>query len=890
MVSMYGLTTEKRSLAVGIDEKQPRFSWKYSSDEAAVFQKTVRITVRDPDGVVVWDSGILITREMRLRYAGEALKPACWYYWNIEAEMSNGDKITAAQRFMTGVGGSALFDSAKWITFPHRDGDHNGMLPGFRKEFKAACGIVSAKLYISGCGVYVAYLNGRRIYNEADNGAAQEYELKPGFTEQQVRKLYHSYDVTGQLQQGENCISAIVGSGWWADRIVMEKGKIPALKALFVIDFADGRRETVVTDESWRVSDKHPVRAASIYDGEVYDARYTMAFTEPGFDDTGWVLAEESHEFSGLLTAHKGEPVICRKDLTLDAVQVYTYSGVEGQAEDRYGLVSGVKKYGRAAFILGQNETAVVDFGQNAAGREYFRLKGRPGTMVTIRHGEMLNDCKGLICRGNDGPEGSVYTANMRSAKPVTRYIIGTDREECFRPLHTFYGYRYLSITADDEVEFFEIRGEVLTNVGFDSGKLECGVPSVNQLVSNGRWGMYSNYVSVPTDCPQRDERLGWTADTQVFTTTAQYYSLAAQSFLEKWTQDLRDCQKPDGSYTSVAPHGPFGADSGALGWADAGILTPYYVWRMSGDDTVIRKHYDSMQRYMDCFLASRGNAGPRPQYGDWLSFEPNDAALQEYLGVCYYAWDALLMAEMALQIGKEADSARYAAVYESQKAYFIEKYVNADGTVKLPQQTAALFALKLRLLPDDVAVNAVKCQLMNNFKANGNCLQTGFLGTSILLPTLSEYGLNEMAYTLLLQEQMPSWLYSVKAGATTVWERWNSYSLEDGFGKAEMNSFNHYAYGCVTEWIYAYMAGIRPETAGFRRFMIAPVPDRRIGFVQAEYDSVCGRIRSCWRYEEDLLICECTVPANTEAVFVSPVDGKRRHLCSGSYRFELEF
>lgn len=889
MAKLYGLTTEKLSLAVGIDTQNPRFAWKYASGAPNVYQTEFCITVADSAENLLWDSGWKKGRAMTLTYTGPALQPARDYFWTVKASLSTGESCSACARFTTGVLDSGLLDQAKWISFPHTDAFAPDIVPAFRRDFTLKDTVISAKLFLAGCGVYVAYLNGQRIYNLDAEGRKHEYELKPGFTEQMVRKLYHSYDITQQLNAGTNCLSAIVGTGWWADRIVLAERKYPALKILLLITYADGSVETLITDEHWSVSANHPVRSASIYEGEYYDARLSMAFAQPGFAAQDWIPAAESVDFTGELTAHLGEPIVCRRDLTLRPVKIYTYCGAVEVAEGQAGVIANVKHYDSAAFILPKGSTAVVDFGQNAAGREFFRISGKSGTCVTIAHGEMLNDDKGLRGRGNDGPEGSVYTENMRSAKPVTRYVIGqTDVIEKFRPLHTFYGYRYLSITADEDVSFYEICGEVLTSVGYDSGSLRCGDPLVNQLISNGRWGMYSNYLSIPTDCPQRDERLGWTADTQVFTTTAQYYSTGAQSFLEKWLQDMRDCQTADGGYTSVAPLGPFGCDSGALGWADAGILVPYYVWKMSGDTHIIRQHYSSMLRYMDSYLAPRGTAGPRPQYGDWLAFEPNDQALQEYLGVCYYAWDAMVMAQMAKVLGKTDDAVRYEAVYESQRAYFISTYVNPDGTVKLPQQTAALFALKLHLLPDAASVGAVKAQLMANFTANGNCLQTGFLGTSILLPTLTEYGLQDMAYTLLLQDKMPSWLYSVKAGATTIWERWNSYSLEAGFGAVSMNSFNHYAYGCVVEWMFAFMAGIRPEDEGFRRFVIAPVVDRRVGFAEAVYESVCGKIASKWYYEADSLIYECTVPANTEATFVSPTDGKCYALTSGNHRFIL--
>jgi len=887
MIKIYGLTTEKLALAVGIDTKSPRFAWKYESDVKGISQVSYSVTVKCACGKTVWESGIVESRAMNTIYAGEMLKPATNYSWTVCTVMSNGETLTASAEFMTGLLDSGMLDSAKWIAFPHTEGITKDMLPAFRRGFAYNKPLASAKLFIAGCGIYTAYINGERVYNLDKDGVKHINELTPGFTEVLVRKLYHSYDVTNMLAEGKNCISVISASGWWSDQIVNFAGNFSAVRALLIINYADGTSETITTDESWKVSNEHPVREATVYHGEVYDARIPMSFIYPDFDDSAWMNAAESADFTGTVTAHMGEPIVCRDDLCRKAVKVYTYSGVTGAEEGCAGVIANVTNYPSADFVLKAGETAVIDFGQNAAGREFFKVSGKSGTTVTVYHGEMLNDGNGARSRRCDGPEGSVYIENMRSARTTTKYTIGSDNTvEEYRPLFTFYGFRYVMITADAEVHFHDFVGEVLTSIGYDCGTLEVGDEWVNKLISNGRWGMYSNSLTVPTDCPQRDERLGWTADTQVFTTTAQYYSTAAQSFLEKWMQDMRDVQYPDGQYCSVAPLGPYGRDGGALGWADAGILAPYYVWRMSGDTKIISENYSSMKLYMDDFLAGRAPAGPVPRYGDWLSFEPNDNPLQVYLGVCYYAWDAMVMSEMAEAIGETEDSAHYADIYKAQKKYFIETYVNEDGTVKLSQQTAALFALRLNLLPDEKSTEAVKAQLLANFEDKGCRLQTGFLGTSVLLPTLSENGMNDMAYTLLLQDAMPSWLYSVKAGATTVWERWNSYSTADGFGDVGMNSFNHYAYGCVVEWMFSYMAGIKPVKAGYDTFILAPIPDKRVGYVCAEYDSVCGKIKSSWRYDGDSIIYECTVPANTTATVVNPKTGESTEVESGSYSF----
>ena len=897
MTKLYDLTTEKLRRAPGIDVRYPRFGWKISSDAKDLKQVSYRLLVKDKDGDVVWDSGTTESDEPGAVYDGEDLCFAEDYVWELSADFSNGETASASGFFSTGLMGAHEDLGARFIKLPYKDGHTRDTVTAFRKDFNAGSGLRKARLFVSGAGVYEAYINGESVYDTDPAGEVHRYDMKPGFTEILNRRFYHSYDVTPMIGSGTNCLSAVAGTGWYSDRIAL-RGDFPEFMAVLILEYGDGNGEVVVTDGTWRASADQPVRAAGIWDGEDYDARVSDAFMKPGFDDSGWETPALSDYFTGELESMHGEPVSEREDLTRRPVDVYTFTGAKGAKEPsapdakdgEAGVIDGVVRIRPGDPItLRTGETLVVDFGQNAAGRERFTVKGKKGTVVTIRHGEMLNDRNGERSRGNDGPGGSVYLENMRSARAATVYTIGSDdTDETFKPVHTFYGFRYVQVTADGDVVFTDIEARTLTSVGYDSGYIETGSELVNKLFKNGRWGMYSNYVSIPTDCPQRDERLGWTADTQVFSAAAQYYSTAAQSFLEKWMQDMQDSQAVDGAYPSVAPTGPWQLSYGALGWADAGIIVPYCVWRMSGDTTIIEENYLSMRIYMDHFLQGKGNAGPIPCYGDWLSFEPNDNELQVFLGVCYYAWDAMLMSEMAEVTGRTDDSERYAAIYQRQKEFFISQYVNEDGTIKLSQQTAALFALRLGLLPDDRSVGAVKASLVENIKAHGDLLQTGFLSTGILLPTLSENGLNDVAYTLLLSDGMPSWLYSVKAGATTVWERWNSYSLEKGFGDVGMNSFNHYAYGCVTEWMFEYMAGIRPEYAGFEEFILAPLPDRRVGFCRASYESDAGLIESYWRFEGDRLVYECAVPANATAKLILPFGGGEKTLGSGKYRFEV--
>lgn len=740
-------------------------------------------------------------------------------------------------------------------------------MSAFRRRFNVS-NIRTAKLYVSSLGIHQTFINGERVYRLQEDGSKVYTELLPGFTQVEKRKCYFTFDVTHMLKNGENVLSSTVSCGWWSDDIVVRYGDKSAYWAILLLTDDNGRN-VVVTDTSWKSYHNIPLVSASVYSGETYDARISDAFMYPDFNDDDWDDVVVNTEFTGVLSAHRGTRTIVRNDLERHAQTVKIWNGVTGADDEHLGKIVVCRSSdGFEPFTLNTGETAVVDFGQNFAGREFFTVSGKCGTAITVRHGEMLNDQNGKRSRGNDGPEGSVYTVNLRSAKATTHYTLRGENDT-YRPLYTFYGFRYLSITATAPVKFEALCGEVLTNVEYDSGCVETGNADVNRLIQNARWGMYSNYLSVPTDCPQRNERLGWTADTQVFTTTASYFSTITKSFLGKWLLDLRDAQGKNGGYTSVAPSGPYGSDYGSLGWADAGILVPYYLYKMYGSTAPIYEMYASMQQYVDGFLASTNGDGPLPRYGDWLSVEPNDRDLQKYLGVCYYAFDALAMAQMADAIGKTSDAERYRQVYEKEKAVFCERYVREDGSITLTQQTAYLFALKLGLLPNEESVKVVKTALQKSMDEHGYHVQTGFLGTSILAPTLSEFGMQKEAYKLLLQTEAPSWLYSVKAGATTIWERWNSYSLETGFGDVGMNSFNHYAYGVIGEWLFRYAAGISPVD-GFKSFRLAPEPDISLGHCSAKYDSAFGQIVSEWKYaDNDRIEYHFVVPANTTADIV---------------------
>ena len=522
-------------------------------------------------------------------------------------------------------------------------------------------------------------------------------------------------------------------------------------------------------------------------------------------------------------------------------------------------------------------------------------VKGKKNTTVTFRYGEMLND-SGSKDRGNDGPKGSIYTANYRSAKSIGKYIMkGTREAESYRPNFTFFGFRYVEITADKDITLVNFKIEFVSTEMTETGYVETSNSDVNKLISNVIWGQRCNYLSVPTDCPQRDERLGWTGDTQIFVGTGAY-NADVRGFFHKCMQDVRDSQLDDGRYTDVVPRSRV-VGQGNAAWGDAGIVVPYVIYRMYADLDIVKESYASMTKYMNFLIKKTNMNGPNGGYGDWLAYEPTE---NQYIGVAYFAYDATLMAEMAQALYIDAqqsgntvlcekyakDMRKYSSLFKKVKKHFQAKYM-PEGELTQTSQTAYLLALYFDLLPKSYA-KKVKKLLLAKIKENGYKLSTGFVGTGIINKTLSEIGATNMGYSLLLQTENPSWLYSVYQGATTIWERWNSYTLDKGFGNVAMNSFNHYAYGSVLEWVYKYAAGIDTarDEAGYRHIVLRPMPDtrkdselpegqQRITWIRASYDSVMGTIESFWSTEEDIFRYEATVPEGTVATVYIPVFDK---------------
>ena len=772
---------------------------------------------------------------------------------------------------------------------------------------------VSRALWMTtGLGVYELYVNGKPVGDEI---------LKPGFTHPEKTRLSFTYDVTGLFDTAsgaENVLSAQVTPGWWADKIVTPAGhdgmigRKCAFRGVLALYYSDGSTRLYGTDtDNWKAGIAGPVTHAAIYDGEEYDARIAPGFETP--EKLG--VPEINTEFHGDIFPSDGAEIYFRHDLALSPVKTYVWQGVDGEDENHFGRVVLKREYGAGEpIVVNPGENLVVDFGQNCSAVPVFVFNAAEGTELNCVTAELLNDGNGSKERGMDGPEGSVHRQNLRipDTGMKLKYTFANSPEDvCYTPRYTFFGYRYVSINVTDKVVIKSIKSLPVTSISrnMEIGKIETGNELVNKLISNTIWGQRSNYLSVPTDCPQRNERLGWTADTQVFTETGSFFANTT-SFFHKWMRDLIDSQGEKGGFPGVAPLSQYGNEMTRLGWSDAGIIVPWSIWKQFGDTEIVEQSWKSMEKCMshinetrydhNALIEENGNY----QWADWLSYEPlescgggafgPDGPLPEaveywnYLSASYWLLDAGMMRDMAIGTGR--DASRYETMTRDAKTYIRERFFDENGKFKTDilntMQTPALFALKNNIL-DGAAKEAMIGRLRENFAEHGNCLQTGFLGTSILMPTLSENGMSDIAWELLFQRKNPSWIYSIDNGATTIWERWNSYMIDKGMGPKGMNSFNHYAYGVVCEWIWETAAGIAsdPANPGFRHIIMKPVPDKRLGYLKAEYHSASGVIRSAWKYEGDNWIWEFSIPDGCTATVTLPGETQSKEYEAGDYK-----
>lgn len=847
----------------GIDETAPRLSWRIESARRGARQVTYRVLVASTPELLAagrgdrWDSGPVDTdRTTHVGYAGAPLRSRAVCHWQVQVSDEQGaTAFSEPASWSMGLLRPADWQ-ARWITAgpavwrrdpaaPRSTPTRSGAPLWFRREFTVPGVVRRATVYASAHGLFELSVGGRRVGSDA---------FAPEWTDYDRRIHYRTYDVTTQVRPGRNVLGAVLGDGWWSGFVGWQetRGRYGSLEnSLLVqleVELASGRRLTIASNRGWRVR-TGPIRSSDFMMGEVYDARRELsAWDKPAGRRrlTGWSPAREATTPRVPLVAQRSPAV--RVTGLIDPVAV---------TEPRPGQ-------------------RVYDLGQNFAGWVRLQVRGRAGTRVTLRHGERLN------------PDGTLYTANLRNARATDVYVLKGRGEEVWEPRFTFHGFQYVELTAEPAPpRAVAVRGCVVHSATPPAGHFECSHAGVNRLWRNGLWSQRSNFLSVPTDCPQRDERLGWTGDAQVFLRTATY-NMDVAAFFTKWMIDVEDAQTPEGIFPDTAPRlredrNFIGLDGlgGAAGWADAGIVVPWTVWQVYGDDRIVRRHWPAMVAWLDYLERTNPDGIRRHElgnnYGDWLCI-PSDTSfrtqspMKTLLATACWADNAAKMATMAAALGRKAEAQRFRTLFQRVRRAFQKEYLRRDGRLTVGTQTAYLLALAVDLLPA-AARRRAAAHLVADIRRLGGHLSTGFIGIRHLNPELTLAGRADVAYRLLVQRDYPSWLYPVRHGATTIWERWNGWTEEDGFFDPTMNSFNHYSLGSVGEWLFRHVAGIEldPRVPGFQRFVLQPYPGAELSFARAEYETMHGRIASEWRRRGRTLRWTIRIPANTSATVFIP-------------------
>jgi Bacterial alpha-L-rhamnosidase 6 hairpin glycosidase domain/Alpha-L-rhamnosidase N-terminal domain/Bacterial alpha-L-rhamnosidase concanavalin-like domain/Bacterial alpha-L-rhamnosidase C-terminal domain len=714
-------------------------------------------------------------------------------------------------------------------------------VPYLRKTFSVGKAIRSARLYATALGVYELHLNGTKVGDQL---------LTPGWTDYNKRADYQVYDVADLLKIGDNAIGAMVGEGWYSGHIgdghFQYWGTAPRLLAQLEINYADGSTARVVTDGSWQVR-PGPIISNDLMKGEAYDARREIsAWDQSGGGEAGWMAAIVCDERQRLFCAAISPPV--RETAEINPQKM-------------------------SEPVVGHY---VFDLGQNMVGIVRIKVKETAGTNITIRHAEMLN------------PDGTIYTANLRSATATDSYICKGEGVEIWQPRFTFHGFRYVELTGLAKRPGMDaVTGIVIGSDNQAAGTFSCSDTRVNQLQSNIQWGERGNYLSVPTDCPQRDERLGWMADSQVFMRTGTFNSDVA-AFFSKWLVDVDDDQFADGRFTNVSPDCL--DEGGVPGWGDAGVICPWIMYQVYGDKRILDRHLDAMARWIDWSKSHSTNfirdKDRGHDYGDWLSI--NADTPKDLIGTAYFTYSTHLVAESARVLGKTELANKYDQIFNQIRNAFDRRYLSRDGHLMGNTQTDYLLALKFDLLPENLRGAAAK-YLEDDIHSKGWHLSTGFLGVGYLLPVLTESGKVDVAYRLLFQDKYPSWLFPVTQGATTIWERWDGWTPWNGFQTPGMNSFNHYSLGSCGEWLFESCGGIAgdPLEPGFKHIIIHPHPGYGMTWAATSFNCIHGRIMTRWKLQNNSLTLDVTIPANTTADVYILASNEKKVLESGKPAME---
>jgi len=851
-LQVVGCKTEYVVNPLGLDVLNPRLFWRLESQERGVRQTAYQVLVASSQDLLderqadMWNSGkVHSDRSIQITYEGKPLQEQSAYYWKVRVWDGN-DRVSEWSEIAYWSMGLLSRDSWKgrWIgrkpellsnSKPDPDTPYLPS-PFMRKVFVTRGPIKRATVYATALGLYDLSVNGQRISEL----------FAPGWTDYNVRTQVQVYDITERLAEGGNTFCVILGDGWYSGTVGFLGNKVYGERPFFLlqakVEYEDGTSELIVSDSSWKVS-KGPIEYSDMIKGETYDAtRELDGWGRIDYDDSSWEDPDVRPGYNGLLSATLEPPI--RMTQTLKPISV---------RKTDYG-------------------TYIYDMGQNMVGWTEVTVRGQAGTKLTLSHAEMLN------------PDGSLYLDNLRVAVQMNHYILKGGDEERYEPRFTFHGFRYVELIGyPGEADLNTIVGKVIHSDTPKSGSLRTSDEMVNKLISNITWGQRGNFLSVPTDCPQRDERLGWTGDAQIFARTASY-NMDVSQFFTKFYQDMLDCQQPSGAFTDVAP------DAGWIrhkmwntrlnwyapdnsGWGDAGVVIPWTLYVMYGDTRILEAHYEAMVRWVE-YLRANSDELVRPDYanyGDWLSIGADTP--NEVLATAYFSYSTLLLSRIANVLGKTEDAERFKAQFEAIAAAFRNAFVDAEGKIHGDTQTVYVLALQFGLLTEELREKAIR-HLTSDIKRRGDRLSTGFLGVGYLLPVLTDSGQLDVAYRLLTQEEFPSWMYSIKHGATTIWERWDGWTEDKGFQTPTMNSFNHYSLGSVGEWMYRYMAGIEsdPAAPGFRHSIIRPRPGGHLTEVEASYESLYGTIITHWKLLDDgRFRLKVVIPANANATIWMP-------------------
>ncbi|AUS97594.1 alpha-L-rhamnosidase [Clostridium thermosuccinogenes] len=840
MLKVKKLRCEYKKNPLGIDVLSPRFSWQLESDGRGIMQTAYQVQVSKGDDTfknLVWDTGIVNSdKSAHIEYEGEALISRQRYYYRIMVWDNKGNVSGWSE---PGFFETGLLDKkewkAEWITSSiYDDAQTSDICPLLRKDFSTAGKVRSARVYATALGLYELYINGSRV---------SDHLFTPGWTSYNKRLQYQTYDVTEMLKDGNNAIGAVLGNGWYKGNLVWAGNKNlygdkAALLLQLHVTYEDGNENLILSDGSWKTS-SGPILMSEIYHGETYDARLEKeGWSMAGYDDSSWE--------SAAILQHPKEILVAQENVPVRVIQEIKPINI----------------------INTPKGEAVLDFGQNMVGWVRFEVEGPEGAEVVLRHAEVLDK------------DGNFYVDNLRSAKQTIRYILKGTGRECYEPHFTFQGFRYVKIESyPGDIMLENFTGRVIHSDMETTGSFTCSNELVNQLQHNIVWGQKGNFLDVPTDCPQRDERLGWTGDAQMFIRTA-CFNMNVASFFAKWLRDLSADQSEEKGVPHVIPHVLDDNSYSSSAWGDAATICPWTIYTCYGDKRILEEQYESMKHWVE-YIRRQGddeylwNTGFH--FGDWLGLDSKadsyvGATPVDFIATAYYAYSTDILAKTAKVLGKWEDAAEYEELYKNIIVSFRKEFVTPNGRLASPTQTAHVLALMFNLV-DARDRKRVTRDLVKLIEQNGYHLTTGFVGTPYLCHVLSQNGHNDIAYKLLLQTDYPSWLYQITKGATTIWEHWDGIKEDGSFWSKDMNSFNHYAYGSIGDWLYRSVAGINTdsEMTGYKRIHITPKPGPGLEFAEAKLESMYGRVESAWAISEDSMKLKVCIPANTTAVVVLP-------------------